>query len=274
MDDEEGGTDEEDGTDEAERTVRVVPDGAVTRLVLDRPRRLNGITDRMLRALDAALDSVEADEDVRAVLLSGAGDRAFSVGADVRWLSALDPSDATTIARVGQSVFGRLEGLDVPVVAAVDGYCLGGGLELACCADLRVASDRSEFGHPEHDLGLSPAWGATQRLPRLLGESRAKEILFTADRYNAATMADYGLLVEVTAPADLDGRATDLARDLAAGPPLAHRETKRAVHRGRDDVEAGLDAEAAGFGRLLGTGDFREGVAAFLADRGPAFEGR
>ena len=256
-------------------TVRVEREGGVGRVVLARPHRMNTISSAMLDELERAFEELAGDDAVRAVLLTGAGDRAFSAGADVQSAAAggIDHLSGTELSRRGHEVFGKLESCDGPVVAAIDGYCLGGGMELSMCADLRVASERAEFGQTEHELGLMPGWGATQRLPRIVGEARAKEMILTADRYDAATLESWGFLNEVVPANDLDERATALAEDLAAGPPVAQRYTKRAIHRGRDDVDAGLELESQAFGHVAGTDDLMEGVTAFMSDREPEFEG-
>src|SRR5699024_10495625 len=148
----------------------------------------------------------------------------------------------------------------------IDGYCLGGGMELAMCADLRVASERSTFGQPELDSGLSPGWGGTQRLQHIVGEGRAKEIILTADRYDADEIADYGFLTEVVEKGEFEERVHELAADLAGGPPVAQKLAKRAMLRGWEDTEAGLEIESQSFGHLLGTDDLMEGVTAFIGD--------
>jgi enoyl-CoA hydratase/3-hydroxyacyl-CoA dehydrogenase len=252
------------------------PGDMVGRIVLDRPHRMNTISDEVLDELETAIDVLEADEAVRSVLLVGEGDRAFSAGADVTSMAAggADQLGAVELSRRGQRVFGRLKNSDMPVVAGIDGYALGGGMELATCADLRVASERSELGQPEHDLGLLPGWGGTQRLQRIVGEGRAKEIIFTAERYDAAEMADYGFVNEVVPNDELEDRAHELAADLAAGPPVAQRLTKRAMHVGWENEDAGLEVEAEGFGLLFGTDDLMEGITAFTGDREPEFEGK
>ncbi|WP_144903814.1 3-hydroxyacyl-CoA dehydrogenase/enoyl-CoA hydratase family protein [Halobellus captivus] len=248
----------------------------VGHVVLDRPHRMNTITDGLLEELRDAIERFEVDDDVRAVLITGAGDRAFSAGADIQAMAggAGDVNHAAELSRLGQETFGRFESSELPIVAGVDGYCLGGGMELAMGADLRVASERSEFGQPEHDLGLLPGWGGTVRLQRIVGMGRAKEIIFTADRYDAATMADYGFVNEVVANDAFEERAFEMARDLAAGPPIAQRYTKRAMHRGWDDVDAGLDVEAQSFGLLFDTEDLMTGMTAFMGDGEPEFEGK
>ncbi|WP_232701912.1 3-hydroxyacyl-CoA dehydrogenase/enoyl-CoA hydratase family protein [Halobacterium wangiae] len=255
--------------------VSVSVDGNVGHLEIDRPHRMNTISGDLLDELGEAIDALDADEDVRTILLTGAGDKAFSAGADVQSMAgSADPIDAVELSRKGQQTFGKLEECDVPVVAGIDGYCLGGGMELATCADMRVASKRSELGQPEHNLGLLPGWGGTQRLKHIVGEGRAKEIIFTAERYDPETMADYGFVNEVVDNDELEDRAWELARDLAAGPPIAQTYTKRAMLAGRDSTDAGLETEAQAFGQLMNTQDLMEGISAFSADRDPDFEGR
>ena len=256
--------------------IRIEHEGRVGHVVLDRPHRMNTISGDLLDELDVAIDELEADDDVRAVLVTGEGERAFSAGADVQSMAGGggDPLHAVELSRKGQTTFGKFESSDLPVVAGIDGYCLGGGMEFATCADLRVASERSELGQPEHNLGLLPGWGGTQRLRHIVGEGRAKEIIFTAERYDAETMADYGFINEVVGNDELLDHAMDLAQDLAAGPPVAQRYTKRAMHAGRDDTDAGLATEAQAFGQLMNTDDLMEGVMAFMSDEEPEFEGK
>ena len=251
------------------------PGEMVGRIVVDRPHRMNTINIDLLDELDTAIDLLEDDDDVRAVLLVGEGEKAFSAGADVQSMAtSADPLDAVDLSEKGQRTFGKLEECAMPVVAGIDGYCLGGGMELSMCADLRVASKRSEFGQPELDLGLLPGWGGTQRLQHIVGEGRAKEIILTAERYDAEDIAEYGFLTEVVENADFEERAQELAADLAAGPPIAQKFTKRAMLRGWEDTEAGLEIESQAFGHLIGTDDLMEGITAFMGDSDPEFEGK
>jgi len=270
------GGDEEEAGHEFD-TVRVEkPGDMVGKIVLDRPHRMNTISDDLLDDLSAAIEALEADDEVRAILLVGEGDRAFSAGADVQSMAAggADVLSAVELSRKGQRVFGTLEETDMPVLAAIDGYCLGGGMELATCADMRIATERSELGQPEHDLGLLPGWGGTQRLQRIVGMGRAKEIIFTADRFDPETMADYGFINEVVDNEAFEERAHELVADLAAGPPIAQRFTKRAMHKGWENTDAGLEIESEAFGMLMQTDDLMEGVTAFMSDRDPEFEGK
>ena len=268
-----------DGGDETDtrayEQISVTVEDRVGHIEIDRPHRMNSITVQMLEEIDQAVESLQEDDDVWALLVSGAGDRAFSAGFDAASAAPGSGLEATELSRYGQQVFGAFEECPKPVVAAVDGYCLGGGMELATAADMRIAGEGAQFGQPEHDLGLLPGWGGTQRLSAIVGEGRAKEIIFTArNDYDAETMADYGFVNEVVDSGGLEERAWELARELAAGPPIAQKFTKRAILAGRDDTDAGLEVEASAFGHLFTTDDVWEGLAAFQQDRDPEFEGK
>jgi enoyl-CoA hydratase/3-hydroxyacyl-CoA dehydrogenase len=265
------GADASDETGEDFETISVDTDDRVGRIIIDREHRMNTVTEETLDELVAAVETLEED-GARSVLLTGAGDRAFCAGADVQSAaSSAEPRDAVELSRHGQRAFARLEESALPVVAGIEGYCLGGGMELAAACDLRVAGTNATFGQTEHSLGLMPGWGGTQRLPRIVGEGRAREVVLTADRYDADTMADYGFLTEVAD--DPEAAARELAADLADGPPVAQRYAKRAFLAGRDGGDAGYEVEAAAFGHLFSTDDLMEGVAAFTEDRDPEFEG-
>jgi enoyl-CoA hydratase/3-hydroxyacyl-CoA dehydrogenase len=250
-------------------------DGNVGHIELDRPQQMNTVTPELLDEFAAAVDQLDEDDDVRAILITGAGERAFCAGADaVGMASEANPIDAIKLSRKGQDCWGKLEAVSIPVVAGIDGYTLGGGMEMAACADMRVATERSTFGQPEHNLGILPGWGGTQRLKHLIGESRAKEVILTCDHYDAETMADYGFINEVIGNDELEDEALGLAQDLAAGPPLAQEYTKKAFLAGRDDTEAGLEIEAQAFGHLIGSEDFLEGVSKMQSDDDPEFQGK
>ena len=276
-------------TDGGSATLRVVPDGGIefetirleypedgiVHLVLDRPEELNSVNDTLLDEFDEALDHVEADADARALLVTGEGDQAFCGGADISFMGeGLEPFEAVAFSRKGQRVFGRLLESSMPVVAGVDGFCLGGGMELATCVDLCVASERSEFGQPEMNLGILPAWGGTQRLRHVVGERRAREIILTAERYDAETMQEYGFVNDVVDSEELLDRALEMAGKLAQGPPLAHEATKNAMLAGRDDTDSGLRSESDAFGLLWTTQDTVTGLDAFQDRRQPEFEGK
>jgi enoyl-CoA hydratase/3-hydroxyacyl-CoA dehydrogenase len=247
----------------------------VGRIVLDRPHQMNTVSVAMLEELPEAVAQLEDDEKVRAILLEGAGDRAFCAGADVQsFAGSATHLEGRDLSRTGQQAFGAFEETPLPVVAGIDGYTLGGGMELAACADIRVATARSELGQPEVNLGIIPGWGGTQRLKHHVGESRAREIILTGERYDAETMADYGFVNEVVEAGEFEERVRELTEDLAGGPPVAYDAIKRAMLAGRDDTDAGLEIEAQAFGHLLGTDDMMEGISAFFGDEEPEFEGK
>ena len=274
---EEGGFYSGDGEETVDfETVRVEkPGGMVGHIVLDRPQQMNTVTPEMLEEFAAAVDVLEDDDEVRAILVTGAGDRAFSAGADaVGMAGQANPIDAIKLSRTGQDAWGRLEESAMPTVVGIDGYALGGGMELATCADMRVATERSTFGQPEFDLGLLPGWGGTQRLARLIGESRAREIIFTADHYDAETMHDWGFVNRLVGNDELEEEALELAENLAAGPPLAMEYAKKAMLAGRDDIDAGLEVEAQAFGHVIHTDDVMEGISKLQSDEDPEFEGK
>ena len=268
------------GGDEKEDTVEFdtinveYPTEMVGHIILNRPTRMNTVNPQMLEDVADAIDLFEDDKDVRSILITGEG-RAFSAGADAMGMAgSADPISAIELSRQGQDTWGKLEECPVPVVAGIDGFALGGGMELATCADMRIATERSEFGQPEFNLGLLPGWGGTQRLKHLIGESRAKEIIFTAERYDAKTMHDWGFVNELVDKDEFEDAAVELADDLARGPPLAMEFTKKAMLAGRDDTDAGLETESFAFGHLITTDDVMEGISKLQSDEDPEFEGK
>jgi enoyl-CoA hydratase/3-hydroxyacyl-CoA dehydrogenase len=267
---------DEDETAASYETIRVeYPGDAVGEIVLDRPHAMNTVTPQLLEEFERAVGQLEDDDDVRAILVRGAGDRAFSAGADAVGMAGDgDDFDPIALSRKGQQTWGLLEESALPVVAAIDGYALGGGMELAACADIRIASDRATFGQPEIDLGIIPGWGGTQRLANIVGEGRAREIMLTGDHYDPETMVDYGFLSAVVDADDIAERGRTKAAELAAGPPLAMDALKKAMLAGRDDTDAGLEVEAQAFGHLVRTEDFLEGVSKIQSDEDPEFEGK
>jgi enoyl-CoA hydratase len=213
---------------------------------------------------------------VRAVIVTGAGERAFAAGADITELAMLDgPVDGAALARRGQRITQRIEALRVPVIAAVNGFALGGGCELALACDIRIASDNAKFGQPEVNLGIPPGYGGTQRMARLLGTGAAMLLCTTGAIVDAAEALRIGLVQRVVPLADLIGEARAIAGAIAAKAPLAVTASKRAILDGASlAMSEALALEALHFGSLVGTHDFREGTSAFLAKRAPAFEGR
>lgn len=249
-------------------------DGGIARLTLDRPERMNAINAQMKAELAQALDRIEA-ERARCVLLTGAG-RAFCAGADIKERAGQEPSPAEFLAaqRRTHALFGRLAALDAPVIAALNGVALGGGLEIALCADLRLAATGARLGLTEVALGVIPAGGGTQRLPRLVGPGVAKRMVLTGQVLDAAAALAIGLVDEVTEPEALLPRAEALAAAIAAQPPLAAQAAKRVMDLGLDtDLATGLEAELHAAAILFATEDRREGMRAFVEKRRPVFTG-
>jgi enoyl-CoA hydratase len=251
-------------------------DGPIATITLNRPAVLNALNAELLGRLDDALGTIEHDATVRALILTGAGERAFAAGADITELATLDGAvGGAALARRGQQITQRIEALRVPVIAAVNGFALGGGCELAIACDIRIASDNAKFGQPEVNLGISPGYGGTQRMTRLLGTGAAMLLCTTGAIVDAAEALRIGLVQRVVPIADLIVEARAIAGAIAAKAPLAVTATKRAILDGASlAMSEALALEALHFGSLVGTYDFREGTTAFLAKRAPTFEGR
>lgn len=259
----------------AYETLLVDRDGPVVRLTLNRPKALNALNRRLLEELSQALDGIAADDSARVLVITGAGERAFAAGADITEIAALGPDSARAFATFGQSVFARLETLGKPVIAAVNGFALGGGCELAMACTFRVASELAVFGQPEIDLGLIPGFGGTQRLTRLIGRGRALDLTLTGRRITATEAERIGLASRVVAPGALHDDAVALAKELAAKAPVAIRYVLAAVHEGAElPLEAATRIEATYFGLVAATDDMREGTRAFVEKRKPVFQGR
>jgi enoyl-CoA hydratase len=250
-------------------------DGAVAVVTLNRPDALNALNRQLLTELSAAVAELGAADDVRVLVLTGSGDRAFAAGADIAELAALDAEQARRFAESGQALFRALETLGKPSIAAVHGFALGGGCELAMACTLRLAAESAQFGQPEIDLGTIPGFGGTQRLVRLVGRGRALGLLLTGHRIPAAEAERIGLVNRVVPAADLRREALALAQVLAAKPPAAVRYILKAVTAGADlTLEAAQSLEASLFGLSAATADMKEGTAAFLEKRKATFTGR
>jgi enoyl-CoA hydratase len=248
-------------------------DETILTLTLNRPDKLNAIDGAMLDALDEVLGKLERDPEIRAVILTGAG-RAFSAGADIKEWTALTPLEfGRSWGLRGHGLFDRLAGLPVPVIAAINGIAFGGGLELALCADIRIASAAARLGLPEVTIAALPGWGGTQRLPRLIGPGRAKHMILTGQPIDAARAEVWGLISEVVAAETLPARARELAARIAANAPLAVQASKRLIDAALPATPAAtLEGHA---GALCGaTEDAREGRASFLERRPPRYQGR
>ena len=248
-------------------------DGVAT-ITLNRPDALNALSQRVVAELGHAFRQARQDETVRGVILTGAGEKAFAAGADISEFDAMDALDGHRFALRGQGVFNQIEQMAKPVVAAVNGYALGGGCELAMACHLRVASENAQFGQPEVNLGLIPGYGGTQRLPRLVGRGIATELVLTGDRITAQRAYEVGLVNRVTTPEALLDVARELITSIASKAPVAVAMALQALRTADLPLPQGLQQEAALFGQCCATEDFAEGVGAFLNRRKPEFTGR
>jgi enoyl-CoA hydratase len=244
-------------------------------VTVDRPAKLNALDARTIDEIGTAFARLSADAEVRGVVLTGAGDRAFAAGADIRELQGLDAAAARDLSERGQKVLDRIEWLGKPVVAAVRGFALGGGCELALACHVRVADESARLGVPEVTLGLMCGYGGTQRLPRLVGKGRALALLLTGEPVGAEEALRIGLVDRVVPGERLIEEAEALVRRMTRNAPLALRATLEAVNGGTDrPLAEALEGEAALFGDLATTADAGEGTRAFLEKRAPRFEGR
>ncbi|HZB88586.1 MAG TPA: enoyl-CoA hydratase-related protein [Terracidiphilus sp.] len=256
-------------------TLRVELRPPLAIVTLDRPKVLNALSAAVFADLDAVFNALAADASVRVILLTGAGDRAFAAGADIRELVPLAAAEGEALSARGQRIFRAIETCGKPVLACIRGFALGGGCELALACTLRIAADDARFGQPEVKLGLVCGYGGTQRLPRLVGRGAALKLLLTGGLIDAHEALRIGLVDEIVPAAELMARAEALAQAIAANAPLALAETLRVVDEGLDmPLDAALAREAAAFGRLCATADKAEGTAAFLAKRTATWSGR
>lgn len=245
----------------------------IATITVNRPDKLNALSAALIGELGVAIDQAVADDDVAGVILTGAG-RAFVAGADISELSGQTPMSAVARARRGQEIFGRFERSPKPTIAAVNGFALGGGCELAMACHLRIAGEFAKFGQPEVKLGIIPGYGGTQRLPRLVGTGRALQLLMTAEVIDATEAVRIGLANKVVPNAELLPAATAMLTQMIANGPLAVRACIDAVVRGQDmSLGDALAYEAAHFGTLSSTADMKEGMQAFLEKRPATFIG-
>ena len=259
----------------ADAPLTVVDDGAIRWITVNRPDKLNALNRETLEALDAAFLAAGQEESVRVVVLTGAGPKAFVAGADIAEMNGLTPVQGRDFSLLGQAVMRRIERLSKPVIARINGFALGGGLELAMACHLRVAADSARVGQPEINLGLIPGFGGSQRLLRLCGRAATLELLLLGAPITAARALQLGIVNEVVAADALDARVSELSTQLARSAPLALRGILDAVHVGGECTLAdGLEYESAQFGLMFATEDMREGTSAFLARRPPVFQNR
>ncbi len=256
--------------------VRVETHEGIRTLTVDRPEKLNALNAAVLETLDGQLADAQNEPDLRCLIITGAGEKAFIAGADINELARLTPLAGREQAWRGQAVLDRLENLPIPSIAAINGYAYGGGLELALACTMRVASENAKMGLPETSLGILPGYGGTQRLARLLGKAKAAELILTAEKgLTAAEAGRLGLVNRVVAPGQALAAAMELALAIAKNGPIACRYALEAIRRGIEmPLPEALSYEATLFGLCTSTEDMKEGMKAFLEKRPPRFTGR
>ena len=243
-------------------------------LTINRPDKLNALNSDVMAALERALDDARGDSAAGVVVITGSGEKSFIAGADIGELSKLTPVEGRAHARRGQAVLAKIENLGKPVIAAVNGYALGGGCELALACTIRIASENARFGQPEVKLGILPGYGGSQRLSRIIGKGRAMQLCLTAEQIDAAEAHRIGLVNKVVPPGQALAAAREMAAAILANGPIACTFVLDAIHRGLEmPLEEGLFLEATLFGLCAATSDMKEGMTAFLEKRKPSFSG-
>ncbi len=247
----------------------------IATITINRPQALNALNEETLREISSRIADARQDENIKVIVFTGAGDRAFCAGADLNMMKGKSAYEGMHLSQSGQKLTLEIEELEKPVIAALNGYTLGGGLELAMACDLRMASDNAQLGQPEVNVGLIPGWGGTQRLPRLVGKGKAKEMIFTGGRVDAKTAEQLGLVNKVVPLDQLKSAVKELASEIMNKPPIAIELSKQLINKSTEiDLRVGLMNEAEAFGVLASTEDFREGVGAFLEKRKPHYKGK
>jgi enoyl-CoA hydratase len=253
--------------------VLIKEQGQIAELTINRPKALNALNGATLDELEHAISSIEKREDIRAVIITGAGPKAFVAGADIAAMSKMDPIESKNFSRHAQKVFSMIENMPQVVIAAVNGYALGGGCELAMSCDIRIASEKAKFGQPEVNLGILPSFGGTQRLPRLVGKGIAKEMIFTADQISAERAYEIGLVNKVVSADALMDETYAMVQKILSKAMYAVKSAKNSINTGLEtDIETGLKNEANLFGLCFTTDDQKEGMNAFLEKRKASFK--
>lgn len=249
--------------------------GGVYKITINRPDKLNALNRETIQEISTALDEVKNDDSVRVLIITGSGEKAFVAGADISEFAHFSVEEGQKLAQDGQDkLFDKIERFSKPVIAAVNGFALGGGLELAMACHIRIASDNAKLGLPEVSLGVIPGYGGTQRLPLLIGRGRANQLIFSAEMIAAETAANWGLVNKTVPQADLLQECLTLADKISRNSPAAISFAISAVNAGFTDGTNGFTAEIKAFGKAFGTADFKEGTSAFLEKRKPAFTGK
>jgi enoyl-CoA hydratase len=247
----------------------------VATITLNRPEALNAFSNEMIAEVLGAIEDVKKDNDIRVLVLTGAGEKAFSAGADIKAMAGMTALKARELSLMGEKLCTSLENLDMPVIAGINGYALGGGMEVAMACDLRIASETARMGQTEINIGLIPGWGGTQRLTRLIGMTKAKELVFTGRIIDAKTAEQLGILNMVVPQDKLKETIRQFGAELASKAPVALKVAKALINKGVDiSLESALELEREGFAVVGSTEDLKEGVSAFTNKRKPEFKGK
>ncbi|MGB9741043.1 MAG: enoyl-CoA hydratase/isomerase family protein [Candidatus Bathyarchaeia archaeon] len=247
----------------------------VATITLNRPEALNAFSKEVVEEVLNAIEDARVDENVRVVILTGAGEKAFSAGADIKAMKGMNALKARELSQMGEKLCLALENLEKPVIAAINGYALGGGLEVAMACDIRIASENARMGQTEINIGLIPGWGGTQRLTRLVGAAKAKELIFTGKMIDANAAEQIGLVNMVVPQASFRETVWQFALELAQKAPVALKVAKALINKGAEtSLDAALALEREGFGVVASTEDLQEGVSAFTEKRKPVFKGK
>jgi len=263
-------------TDTTYQTLLLSIDGAVAEITINRPDKLNALSAQVLDDLRHCVTDLRERDDIRAVIITGTGEKAFVAGADIKELSQLnDWEEGTSFAQNGQAVFSLIESSSKPFIAAINGFALGGGCELALACHIRICAENAKFGQPEVNLGIIPGYGGTQRLTRIMGRTYATDLILTGRMINAQEAEEHEIVSRVVPLTDLMKTAREMATTIASKAPLAVSAAIEAIYHGSEEtIEEGLDREAGLFGRLTTTSDFKEGTSAFLEKRAAEFRGQ
>ena len=260
---------------DADKTILTSREGGIVTITLNRPDKLNALNAQLVSDLLKTMHELEKDHDVRAAIVTGAGEKAFAAGADIQAMSTMTVAQAKAFANMGHRLGALLESVHFPVIAAVNGFALGGGCEIALACDFIYASDKAKLGQPEVNLGVIPGFGGTQRLARRVGIARARELVMTGDMVDAETALRIGLVNAVVPHAELMTKVREVAQKIAGKAPLAIAQCKRVLERGLDvPLPIANELEAQAFASLFGSTDQREGMSAFLEKRKASFLGK
>ena len=257
------------------QNIRCAVENGIATITINRPKALNALNLDTVTELKDAIEKIAVDKAVKVVVITGAGEKSFVAGADIKEMATKTPAEGREWGQFGQNVFTEIENMPQPVIAAINGFCLGGGCELSCACDIRYAAENAKFGQPEVGLGITPGFGGTQRLTRVVGRGQAKELIYTGGMIGAEEAKAIGLVNKVVPQEELMPTVLKLAGKIAKNAPVAVQLSKAAINRGINcDVVTGIAYEAEVFGLCFSTNDQKEGMAAFVEKRKPTFEGK